>query len=116
VPITFTRIVRTGLSRTVSTPAIAAQWTMCVAPAAASRSELEPRMLQEAGTGDRVAVEIVVRDDRVPVDELPRESRADEARAAGDQDPLALQHPANISLHRALPRSAAAARRVPSRA
>src|SRR6266550_1386202 len=38
VPITFTRIVRTGLSRTVSTPAIAARWTMWVAPAAASRS------------------------------------------------------------------------------
>src|SRR6059058_4969689 len=38
VPITFTRIVLTGLSRTVSTPAIAARWTMWVAPAAASRS------------------------------------------------------------------------------
>src|SRR6476659_2810157 len=36
VPITFTRIVRTGLSSTVSTPAIAAQWTMCVAPRASS--------------------------------------------------------------------------------
>jgi hypothetical protein len=32
----FTRIVRTGLSSTVSTPAIAAQWTMCVAPRASS--------------------------------------------------------------------------------
>src|SRR5438067_2701671 len=38
VPITFTRIVLTGLSRTVSTPAIAARWTMWVAPAAASCS------------------------------------------------------------------------------
>jgi hypothetical protein len=28
VPIMFTRIVRTGLSSTVSTPAIAAQWTI----------------------------------------------------------------------------------------
>ena len=37
MPITFTRIVRTGLSSTVSTPAIAAQWTMCVAPADSSR-------------------------------------------------------------------------------
>ena len=36
VPIMFTRIVRTGLSSTVSTPAIAAQWTMCVAPFASS--------------------------------------------------------------------------------
>ena len=36
VPIMFTRIVRTGLSRTVSTPAIAAQWTMWVAPRASS--------------------------------------------------------------------------------
>src|SRR6266536_709961 len=32
----FTRIVRTGLWSTVSTPAIAAQWTMCVAPRASS--------------------------------------------------------------------------------
>src|SRR6266581_4521959 len=43
VPITFTRIVRTGLSRTVSTPAIAARWTMWVAPAAASRTESASR-------------------------------------------------------------------------
>ena len=35
---TFTRIVRTGLSSTVSTPAIAAQWTKCVAPSASSFS------------------------------------------------------------------------------
>ena len=40
MPITFTRIVRTGLSSTVSTPAIAAQWTMCVAP----RGELVHRV------------------------------------------------------------------------
>src|SRR5690348_7461201 len=38
VPITLTRIVRTGLSSTVSTPAIAAQWTRWVAPAASSRT------------------------------------------------------------------------------
>src|SRR6266571_3269658 len=36
VPIRLTRIVRTGLSSTASTPAIAAQWTMCVTPAASS--------------------------------------------------------------------------------
>src|SRR3569833_771192 len=34
----FTRIVRTGRASTVSTPAIAAQWTMWVAPAASSRT------------------------------------------------------------------------------
>src|SRR5919199_370418 len=57
VPIRFTRIVRTPLSRTWSTPAIAAQ--------------------------------VVERDDLVRVDEPPRERRADEAGAAGDEDPLA---------------------------
>ena len=36
VPIRFTRIVRTGLSSTVSTPAMPAQWTMWVAPRASS--------------------------------------------------------------------------------
>src|SRR6185312_3417365 len=35
---TLTRIVRTGLSSTVSTPAIAAQWTKCVAPRASAFS------------------------------------------------------------------------------
>ena len=38
VPMRLTRIVRTGLSSTVSTPAIAAQWTMCVAPRASART------------------------------------------------------------------------------
>ena len=38
VPITLTRIVRTGLSSTVSTPAIPAQWTMCVTPFACAPS------------------------------------------------------------------------------
>src|ERR687888_578091 len=38
VPIRLTRIVLTGLSRTVSTPAMAAAWTMCVAPRASSRT------------------------------------------------------------------------------
>src|SRR5947209_2654010 len=33
----FTRIVRTGLSMTVSTPAIAAAWTTCVAPSTVRR-------------------------------------------------------------------------------
>src|SRR5919198_828615 len=38
VPIRLTRIVLTGLSRTVSTPAMAAAGTMCVAPRASSRT------------------------------------------------------------------------------
>ena len=38
VPITFTRIVRTGLDSTVSTPAIPAACTRCVAPATSSVS------------------------------------------------------------------------------
>ena len=102
VPIMFTRIVRTGLSRTVSTPAIAAQWTKCVAPRASSvdgvarrgrrpGAKREVRVLGEVGPGERVAVEVVERDDLVRVDELARERRGDEAGAAGDEDPLALQ-------------------------
>ena len=85
VPIMLTRIVRTGLSSTVSTPAIAAQWTMCVAP----RGELvdrlgvehvrlvegEVRVVGEVGRRERVAVEVVERDDLVLVDQLPREGR-----------------------------------------
>ncbi|HXK16074.1 MAG TPA: hypothetical protein VNH45_16200, partial [Gaiellaceae bacterium] len=38
VPIRLTRIVRTGLFSTESTPAIAARWTTCVARAVSSRS------------------------------------------------------------------------------
>src|SRR5581483_5951354 len=37
-------------------------------------------------------------DHLVPLDELPREGRADEAGAAGDEDPLALEHPGKVSL------------------
>ena len=97
----FTRIVRTGLARTVSTPAIAAAWTMCVAPRATSRErvgiedvaldERQVRVLREVRAAERVAVEVVVGDDLVVVDEPPRERRADEAGAARDQDPLAAQ-------------------------
>src|SRR3989442_6527426 len=43
VPIRLTRMVRTGLSSTASTPAIAAQWTMCVTPAARSRTRSASR-------------------------------------------------------------------------
>ena len=104
MPITFTRIVRTGLSSTVSTPAIAAQWTKCVAPARSLRERVgvEDVALDRASkfgwsasssAGERVAVEVVERDDLVAVDELARERRADEAGAAGDEDPLALEQP-----------------------
>ena len=85
MPITFTRIVRTGLSSTVSTPAIAAQWTMCVAPRASSCDrvgvedvglvEREVRVVGELRAGERVAVEVVERDDLVVVDEAARERR-----------------------------------------
>ena len=102
MPITLTRIVRTGLSSTVSTPAIAAQWTKCVAPCAASLQrvgvedvaldQLEVRVVGEVEPAQRVAVEVVERDDRVAIDELARERRADEAGAAGDEDPLSLEH------------------------
>ena len=101
----FTRIVRTGLSSTVSTPAIAAQWTMCVAPRAssciASGSSTSAWWNVKFGCSasararERVAVEVVGRDDLVLVDEPPRERRADEAGAAGDEDPLALKHAAS---------------------
>jgi hypothetical protein len=42
-------------------------------------------VVAELCPGERVAVEVVEGDDRVPVDELARERRADEARAARDQ-------------------------------
>ena len=67
VPMTFTRIVRTGLSRTVSTPAMLAQWTMCVAPRTSFTSleiehvrldEGEVRMLGELGARERVPVRL----------------------------------------------------------
>ena len=101
MPITFTRIVRTGLSSTVSTPAIAAQWTKCVAPRASSFSRSPSRTSPwwsvkfgwsaSVGARERVTVEVVDGDDLVVVDELARERRRDEAGAAGDEDPLALE-------------------------
>ena len=102
MPITLTRIVRTGLSSTVSTPAIAAQWTKCVAPCAASLQrlgvedvaldQLEVRVVGEIEPAQCVAVQVVERDDRVAIDQLARQRRADEAGAAGDEDPLSLEH------------------------
>jgi hypothetical protein len=88
----FTRIVRTGLSRTVSTPAIAAQWTMWVTPSDNSRTSVaSSTSLCELGRRERIAVEVVERDDLVLVHEALRERRADEARAARDQDAFAAQ-------------------------
>ena len=56
--------------------------------------EREVRVRGEVGAGQRVAVEVVHRDDLVAVDELAGERRRDEAGAAGDQDPLTLEHAA----------------------
>ena len=99
---TLTRIVRTGLSSTVSTPAIAAQWTMWVEPRAssciASRSSTSACWNVKFGWSasvrarERVAMEVVGGDDLVLVDEAARERRADESGAAGDEDSLALKH------------------------
>ena len=50
--------------------------------------EREVRMLGEIRASERVAVEVVDRDDLVLVDEPPRKRRADEPGAAGDDDPL----------------------------
>ena len=107
MPITFTRIVRTGLSSTVSTPAIAAQWTMCVEPRAqlvhrvrvehVRLVEREVRVIGERRARKRVAMQVVGRDDLVLVDEAAGKRRADEAGAAGDEDPLALKHAASVS-------------------
>ena len=49
------------------------------------------------GARERVAVEVVDRDDLVVVDELARERRRDEAGAAGDEDPLALEHAPSVT-------------------
>ena len=59
--------------------------------------EREVRMRAELGLRQRVAMEVVERDDGVLVDELLRERRADEPGAARDEDPFALQHPRKVS-------------------
>ena len=108
----FTRIVRTGLSSTVSTPAIAAQWTMWVAPARelAHALGVEDVAVLERKFGcsaSRRAAEsasrwrLSIADDLVRVDEPPGERRPDEAGAARDEDPLALQSHAVESIGRA---------------
>ena len=53
--------------------------------------EREVRMLGERRAGERVAVEVVERDDLVVVDKPARERRADEACSAGHEDPFPLQ-------------------------
>ena len=78
--------------------------------------EAEVRMVPERRAAERVAVQVVDRDDLVLVDEAPRERRADEARAARDDDPLTRQSHAGESTSRPISaRSAAAIRRRRSR-
>ena len=125
----LTRIVRTGLASTVSTPAMPAAWTTWVHPARrrgepgqvehVALDEVEVRVVAEVGAREGVAMEVVERDHLVVVDEPPRERRADEAGSARDQDPLAAQsHAASLAayprgtMRRRLPR----ALRSPSRA
>ncbi len=101
VPSRLTRIVRTGLLSTESTPAMAAMWTMCVAPSAAAASAAASRMSplqgldvgvrREVGVAQRVAREVVVEDDVVVVDQPAGERAADEAGAARDQHAFALE-------------------------
>jgi hypothetical protein len=54
--------------------------------------EREVRMLAQVGSRERVAMQVVERDDLVVVEQLPREGRGDEPGAAGDEDALAAQH------------------------
>src|SRR6185312_15794492 len=77
VPITFTRIVRTGVEDV-------------------ALREVEVRMRRELGPREGVAVEVVDRNHLVLVDQLSRERRPDEPGAAGDHDPLALERHAGI--------------------
>ena len=58
--------------------------------------EREVRVLGERRARERVAVEVVRRDDLVLVDEPLRERRSDEPGAAGDEDALALEHGASL--------------------
>jgi hypothetical protein len=63
-----------------------------------SLHELEVRMLREDEPRERVAMQVVERDDAIAVDQLARERRAYETRAAGDEDPLAFErHAATVT-------------------
>ena len=98
MPITLTRIVRTGLVE----HGVDAGDPGGVDDVRAARGELgepveiedvaldeaEVRVVGELGARQRVAVEVVDRDHLVLVDEPARERRADEAGAARDQDAL----------------------------
>ena len=53
--------------------------------------EREVRMLGEIRAGERVAVQVVERDDLVRIDQPAGERRSDEARPAGDQHAFAVQ-------------------------
>ena len=78
--------------------------------------EAEVRMVAERRAAERVAVEVVDRDDLVLVDEAPCERRADEACAAGHDDALARQSHAGESTSRPISGcSAAMTRRRRSR-
>src|SRR5207237_9540956 len=70
-----------------------------VAPA-----EREVRVLGELAPGERVAVQVVERDDLVVGDEAPPGGRPDEPGAARDEDPLAAQsHSASLTAGNAFP-------------
>ena len=74
--------------------------------------EREVRMVGEIGRRERVAVEVVERDDLVVVDERAGERRRDEARAARDEDALPLQsHGGHSSLRACRATSAAGSTR-----
>ena len=97
----FTRIVRTGLS----THRVDAGDRRAVDDVRRALRELahelgvedvaldegQVRVVGDLRRVERVAVEVVERDDLVVVDEPARERRGDEARAARDEDPLAAQ-------------------------
>ena len=68
--------------------------------------EREVRMVGEIRAAERVAVEVVDRDDLVLVDEPARERRADEAGAAGDDDLACRSVPRGESSRTAKPRPA----------
>ena len=58
----------------------------------------EVRVVRELRLRQRIPMEVVDRDDLVPIDELARERRADEARAAGDDHAFALErHRASLA-------------------
>ena len=55
-------------------------------------AQLEVRVLGEIRSRERVPMEVVERDDLVPIDERARERGRDEPGPARDEDALSLQH------------------------